>query len=604
MRPSIKTTSTRPLYWREVGEGSSKFWANYHDSDGVYKPRLSETLIVANGGAAVGKGKGLFVWTVSPEEMNGSPNGIGYYAVTLLENGSDVEQYQRGFTTGPVREAVGDPQPVEITSSPGLLAHAEQGGHYYIQYMDFRRWNPTFHAPNATNKYYGLDPNDPGLKNALAYAYDYSVFEPTPELCGGKVPKSLPILVFLHGFRGNRYGPPEKYPYPYCAYGVYPIDQTETWYFGFARQHDYRTDSAFSPEDVIENYTEQRILRMVYALIQNPPGPKVDTQRVYLFGHSMGGTGSLAFAERYPNVFAAIYSGQGVTQFYAMEGYKEAWPANLATKWGPQALNLPIAIAAPAGWSDHLQKYNGVGVFEWENLRAAFDPKDRLNRIRDDMVPFGIDHGTVDDSVQFPTQGQPLYPLLNGSSQAWAGAVTDAPHQWSVFGWPLANFAKVKDVPFWHFRVIRDETVPGFSFLSGNNTQPPEHPTTYNQTILWSASWNAWDGEPIDRPNEWQMSFCSIQAGAQRCGDNASLQVDITPRRLQKFVVTPGKTYQWENRRTGDNGLIDSGTVIADENGLLTVRQVKVFPEGNRLRIFAPEEGGGKVRTGSMLVLW
>jgi hypothetical protein len=586
--PIDRQTIGQATLLAQVGEGSSIFWANSHEDDGVWGPRLSRYLVISDGAPPVGKGKGVFVWTLSPEDADGSPEVAGYYAVTIVEAGSGEEQFDEAYTVGPVQEAVRDPEPVEITASPGVLTQAESGGHYYIQYMDFRNWNPTFHAPNSTNNFYGLDPGDPIRDHALAYSYDYTVFEPTPELCGGSVPDTLPVMVFLHGARGNRYGAPESYPYPYCAYGVYPIDESETWYYGFARQHDYRIETAFDPGDRVVNYTEQRILRMVYDLIRTPPGPSVDTRRIYLFGHSMGGTGSMAFAQRYPNVFAAIYSGQPVTHFYATEGYSETWPANLATKWGPQELNLPISISAPNRWADHLQKYDGTGVFEWENLRAAFDPGDRLGRFHEDMVPFGIDHGTVDDAVLFPTQGRPIYPLLNGSTQAWAGAVTDATHEWSSFGWPLPAFAKVEDVPFWNLSVVLNETVPGLRLLSGSAAQPPEQPTTYHQTVLWSASWNPWDGAPKDLPGEWQMSFCSVKEGSTQCGDGAPVLVDITPRRLQQFQVTPGQEYRWENRQVEGDLLIDSGTVTADQYGVLTVLQVQILPDGNRIRIFSP----------------
>lgn len=568
-----------------VGENSSVVWANYHDPEN-WSTRLTDTFIVEDDAAPVGRDVGAFVWTVNSEDLQGQTSGGGYYAITVSDTNNSKELLIDGYTTGPVQESIDDPVPVEVTNSPGLHNHADKGGHYYLQYMDLHNWNPTFHAPNSTNQYYGFDPNDPDLKNALAYTYDYAVFEPSIDKCGGKVPDPSPVLIFLHGARGNRYGAPDKNPYPYCAYGVYPIDQTETWYFGFARDHDYRLGTPIQAGDVIENYTERRILRIIYDLIRNPPGPSVDSQRIYLFGHSMGGTGALAFAERYPNVFAAIYSGQPVVQFTATEGYKEDWPHHGLIKWGARELNLPVAISAPNHWADHLKKYNGTGIYDWENLRAAFDPNDKLKRFYEDMVPFGIDHGTNDDCVIFPTQGQPLYPLLNTSSHTWAGAITDWPHQWSFFGWPLPNLGNVDDVPFWNFSVIRDETVPGLSLSTGSITSPPTKPVTYNQTILWSSSWNRWDGPPIDLSNEWQMSFCTVKEGSKECSGNFTAVVDITPRRLQNFQVTPGKSYMWENRRLSDNSLLQSGIVTADANGLLTVKGAKILSNGNRIRIF------------------
>ena len=590
----------------QIGKGSARIWGNYYAGDTAWGPRLADRFIIQDGAGQLQNGAGALVWTLAAEDLDGKAAGSGYYAVTVTPAGGR-ETLAGENISGPVQEAVGRPAPVEITYSPGINAAAGPGGHFYLQYMDLRHYNPTFHTPNATNEFYGFDPKQNNFSNTLAYTYDYYVFEPTPELCGGKVPDALPVLVFLHGARSNRYPVYKKYAYPHCAYGVYPIDQTETWYFGFARSHDYRQNTPFEPGDVIENYTEQRVLRMLADLMRDPPGPAVDPQRIYLAGHSMGGTGALAFAERYPNVFAAVYSGQPVTNFRATPGFTEPWPANLATKWGAQDLNLPVAIDAPNGWAAHLQKYNGVGVFDWEDLRAPFDPQAKVNRSGDEMAPFGVDHGTVDEAVLFPTQGQALYAALSGSPRAWAGAITETEHLWSYFGWPLAGLANLKAVekepensseptpdplilrePFWGLQVIRDETVPGLSNLSGNG------PTTFNQTILWSASWNAWDGAPADRPDRWQMSLCAISAdfaaaevhtGLPRCGTGKTQTVDIAPRRLQQFRISPGRQYDWENRQISNGRVIAKGTLTAGPNGVITIPGVQVSPRGNRISI-------------------
>lgn len=566
----------------QVGEDSSTIWTNFFVANDIWNARLTQRMVVENGAAPLREGTGALVWTLAAEDFGGASSGEGYYAVTVA--GADGKEiFSADYTFGPVAELVNDPLPVEISAStpqqPG------PGGHYYLQYMDLRRWNPTFHAPNSTNEYYGRDPKDPLIQGALAYAYDYSIFAPTPELCGGQVPETLPVMIFLHGYRGNRYGTPDVYPYPYCAYGVYPIDQSETWWFGFARSHDYRTGEPVPAGDVIENFTEQRVLRMLYDLIRNPPGTAaVDQQRIYLFGHSMGGTGSLAFAQRYPNIFAAIYSGQPVTLFRFTPGVEEYWPWDTAQIWGAQDLNLPVASNAPNGWAGPIQKFDGAGVFDWQDLPSAFDPNASPKRFALDMVPFGIDHGTIDDAVIFSSQGQPIYPLLVANPRAWAGAITRENHLWSVFGFPLANLARQGDVPFYGLSVIRDETIPGFSRLSGNLTAKPTDVTSYNQTLLWSASWNPWDGAPVDNPDEWQMSFCAVDPGKTECSGK-SITTDITPRRLQRFQITPGQTYTWQIVAIRGSRTIASGEITPDENGLLTVKEVTVIPGGIRLRI-------------------
>lgn len=566
----------------QVGENSTRVWASYHVDGDVWSPRITERMVIENDTEALPDGIGALVWTPGTDDFNGSASGTGYYAVTITPNGEQETLYP-GYSSLAVQEEIGIPDPVEISLSTNT--HPGPGGHYYLQYMDLRNWNPTFHAPNSTNQYYGYSPEDARIKETLAYTYDYSIFEPTAELCGGTVPDTLPVMIFLHGHRGNRYGTPDVYPYPYCAYGVYPIDQSETWYFGFAQKHDFRKSEPISPNDVIENYTEQRILRMVFDLMRKPPGPAVDPQRIYLFGHSMGGTGALAFAQRYPNVFAATYSGQPVTKFTETEGVTENWPELTGERWGSQQFNLPIAINAPNNWAAHLQKYAGMGVFDWENLPAAFDKTAKPSRAADEMAPFGVDHGTIDDAVWFSSQGQPLYPILNASTHTWAGGIVEKNHEWSYFGWPLANLATVNGVPFYNFGVIRDETIPGLGNLSDNETGLPDRPMEYNTTILWSASWSAWDGAPVDTPDTWQMSFCSIAAGSKQCGGEKTFTVDITPRRLQQFIVQPGMQYDWSNISIYTGKVIDRGVVTADENGLITVRALSIFATGNRLII-------------------
>jgi hypothetical protein len=273
-----------------------------------------------------------------------------------------------------------------------------------------------------------------------------------------------------------------------------------------------------------------------------------------------------------------------VTLFRATPGVTERWPELTAQRWGAQALNLPIASSAPNGWAQHLQKYDGAGVFDWENLPSAFDPKATPKRFASEMVPFGLDHGTIDDAVLFQSQAQAIYPLLVANPRTWAGAITKTTHSWSYFGDPLANFAKIDDVPFYGFRVIRDETVPGFSHLSGNETGLPTAVTTYNRTLLWSASWNPWDGAPLDSPDTWQMSFCAVDPGMTECS-RQSLTVDITPRRLQRFLVVPGKTYTWQVTAISNGSLVAQGKFTPDENGLLTVPQVQIVPGGSRLKI-------------------
>ena len=296
-------------------------------------------------------------------------------------------------------------------------------------------------------------------------------------------------------------------------------------------------------------------------------------------GHSRGESGPLALAPRYPNVFAAAYASEPMTNYQTsvpIPGVSSNnWAADASIKWGEPLLNLPVEIGAPNHWADRLQSYNRTGVWSWQNHQANF-----RDRVADDMVPFGVAHGFNDHVIEWTTQAKPAYAAFDSAGRAWGGAIRDAEHGWlSYQGLPFTLDVDGSLAPFQNFSVVKNETVPGFSRYSGNMSLPPNdvEEGNYNQTLEWSASWSSWDGAPLDTPNQWRISL--------RTTDGRERTVDITPRRLQQFNIVPGTTYRWENRRVTDNGLVAGGNVVANANGLITVPNLSVTGRGNRLVI-------------------
>jgi hypothetical protein len=309
----------------------------------------------------------------------------------------------------------------------------------------------------------------------------------------------------------------------------------------------------------------------------------------------MGGSGSLALAERYPGVFAASYASQPMTDYRSggNDG-STSWVGDVTVKWGnPSSTNLKVSLDAPNGWANKLKQYSGNSVWDWQNYQLNLDPpigSVLRKRIMDEMAPFGITHGSSDKIVSWEVQGKPTYAGLNNSQRTYAATVTTDAHQWMYYYGLPPSMAPLGDtkfqwIPFWGLKVIRDETTPGFKNLSTNSALPPGSTANYNQTILWSSSWNAWDGAPIDTSLKWQMSFCSVALNKHTCGTGIAETVDITPRRLLHFVVKANTDYHWQNQSTTDNKVIASGTVKSDGNGFLTITGFSVSPAGNRLII-------------------
>jgi pimeloyl-ACP methyl ester carboxylesterase len=561
-----------------LSEDSARFYTNRYQSaeNEKWTERYVRRYVIEDKGKQLPSNTGLLVWTLAPGDMDENDKQAGYYAVTI-EPENQEEILEDGYSLGPVLEMINDPLPVELNVNAGT------GGHVYIQYMDLHTWNPTFHAPNDTNSYYGYDPEThPTFSKAIQYAYDYAIGEPNPKKCGGTVPAQVPVLVELHGWQGNNLPPYTDGYSNWCAYVIFPLDISNTWWFGFAGERDYRTNKIPSKGDEIVNFTEQRVLRMIYDLMRNPPGPKVDANRIYIYGHSMGGSGALAFALRYPNVFAAAYASKPMTNYLTSgEGGGNNWRNYIRPIWGTEKSNLPVQIRAPADWADALKGYNGTGIWDWQNHQENL-----VSRKEDEMVPFGVAHSRNDTVIEWDTQGAPAYEAFDDSKHAWAGIITSDEHKGLEFlGMPAAMRMDDSGVPFDSLKVVKNETVPGLSNGSKNLQTPPDTNGGFNQTILWSSSWNPWDGPPVDTSTRWQISLCYTDAGNKmgKCEKGHGQTVDITPRRLQQFKIIPGAKYRWENYKISNNSLMDSGTVTADSKGLLTIKDVAISSNGSRL---------------------
>ena len=87
-----------------------------------------------------------------------------------------------------------------------------------------------------------------------------------------------------------------------------------------------------------------------------------------------------------------------------------------------------------------------------------------------------------------------------------------------------------------------------------------------------------WNSNTItDTPGEWSIDIrlATGNGGYKGAGETVS----VTPRRLQKFVPTPGKAYAWKTT-TGQ-----AGEATADADGLVTIPGVKVSTDWTRLTV-------------------
>ena len=615
-----------------------------------WRPRYVANLWIPDGvGGAreVQEGEGLLAWTLREDDFPGKQtDGWIWYAVTTVAPGGHENPIVKYTNRASLYERADEPLPVEIPRSaadcsvPGYCPQNNlgydnplpAGVHLFLQYMDLREWNSTFHAPNALNCWWGEDPGLVRIRRARQYAYTYTVSEPDPAL--GPVQGPLPVVLDLHAHAGNAmhqgYGSTgaEAYAAGGAALKIIPIDVSDTWWFGFADSHDYRlpySDScasctqfplSFPPPPPYEyvprtggvvNYTEYRVLRMLHDLERAPlPGFPPDPNRRYVRGSSMGGSGALALSLRYPDVFAAAAISKPMTDPL---DYLVGQPAplkktdfrqELPVRWGAHpglaaTSGLPlltVTTVAPRDWADPLQIWNGLAVWDWQD---HVEMTRRPHRRDDDTVPFGILTGIKDKALPYATQGEPFYQpaAFPSFGRAWGGVVSCQGHAGGApeDGMPPSLSGSASNPnpgPFSDYSVRLNESVPGFSSQS-SYVSPPGGPTctsqqdvSYYQDVIWSSSWYGWDtvnGPPLDQTDRWEVSLKWVDPS------NPAPMISVVPRRLQQFDVEAGALYRWMTVETGSGKVLQppSAPFAPTTWGLLRIDGVRLSTLGGRL---------------------
>lgn len=501
--------------------------------------------VIEDLGPQLPAGRGLFVYTPKAE-------GQFYYSITQVVGGTEDKRIQHGTTKGPIAETLALPRPVLVWKSANNL------NRIYTHWMDFHNWNPTYDAPRELNEYYGFNPSAPSIRRAVQYAYSFLVT--IPRGYNPKGGKTFPLALHLHGHKlryGARGGPDQ---FGWRVIELMPDDPNCSWFFGFGVNHDFRSNLAPSGGTIV-NFTEMRVLQNIDQILTNP-FYKIDPDRIYVHGHSMGGSGALAFGMRYPNVFAQIYAGQPYTNYRSSPSYRVR---ELEGKWGRIGANLKIQNRGP--YALPLEKYNGTPVWEWQNHQQQL-----LRRKSDEMSYIMVDHGSLDKIIPFDTQGRDFYYFLTITNRAFSGEVTNADHVWQGFVARNYNGFSLGSGIF----PPRQEALVAFSRATQSSGFPTPPIASFNKTLRWAGKSRMFARGIIDLLDQFVVNLKS---------DGGTQTVDVTPRRVQNFKIQKGASYQWKNQFLTNNGVIQQGRVVATTNTILTLPRVTILSAGNRLTI-------------------
>ncbi len=528
-----------------LGQGSGRHITEEWRNNGFYNT-VQTRFVINDLGTELPIGTGLAVWTTQPGEAGGA-----FYAIVRVQDGQEILEILPGANSlqNAVAETLAEPCPVKVwQSADGLSA-------VFTQFVDIKNWNITYEG----------------------FAYNYAVMKPA----GYDPTVSYPLCFDLHCW-GCRYNPTLAggSPFGLPVIMVQPDDAGKTWWFGFSKTHQYRAQwpdaNWFLPTDPalsgpIVNYTEQRVLKIIDDLDQ-VGGYNYDKNRVYFWGNSMGGTGVLTLASRYPDIIAAGYGSLPVTNFEVSH-----WNFECAVMWGPTWLDLPVEIVGKH--ATHLQNYAGQSIWDWQNTQ-----KQMRDRQADEMAYLCTAHGDADNYVEWWNQGQPWYDQMQDSMRRGGSGWTQnmGGHDWMGFKGTGLNWGWLPNTgDQWKFR--KDESFPAFTRFSGNSW------TNHNLNIQYAAPSNgSFPGTITDTPVEWAISLKLADHPAFASTFNMlfdSAWVDVTPRRLQNFVVEPGKNYKWAWSEEATGAVLAEGIFAPDAHKLLTVPQILVKNAPRRLRI-------------------
>ena len=260
----------------------------------------------------------------------------------------------------------------------------------------------------------------------------------------------------------------------------------------------------------------------------------------------------LHFGIRHPEIFAKMEFG--------------AYTATYDMRWAPGSPGLP-SLLGPKG---------GAVTVDGDDAWLTADIGWYMKKYPARDIPFlmcvsavGKDSG---HTSEFGWQDDPRgwRALLDARQTFVASWGSEQGRAWTFPGELSQGFAKMR----W------DVSIPAFSNCSLDNNPGNGDPADgdpcgqINGYTLWE------DNGQADEAERWEVTVYLVPSTPY---DTCS--VDVTPRHCKAFKPKAGEKFKWSATDLKDNKALQSGEVIADEHGLVTLRAVPVTKSKVRIKI-------------------
>ncbi len=477
---------------------------------------LAIRYIVEEGQPPLENGTGIYV--SNPDE-----NGDAWYAVTAIVDGVENKSVTSSNSSQlAIVETVGQGSPVlqRIVEDTAFQYINDADLHYYV------RWEA---PPNASVK---------------GKPFDYLVAVPE------NVMNPAPVGLHLHCWGGSLEG-----GYGWWNDGMqgkillssnqYPYD----WWTGY---HEFLYTDREADDwqgGVVRPYSSTRLFSFLEWM--NTSGRwQLDLSRTYTAGTSMGGSGTLMLAIRYPERISYARSWVGVHRPALSPNFKSSY----SLVYGDQGENIKFEDGTPV-WD----YYDDVWYLQ--------------NNMNAEIGFLSFSNGKNDSAIGW----QQAVDFVNCLQE------TRRPHLF-IFGQgghsqrtvlPGNNSEREMMID-----VRTDQSLPAFTRCSldddPGNGDPLDGDSAgqINRWLYWETS------DIVDSVNRWEMTVLLMDEASE---DNCL--TDITPRKVQRFKPAAGELLKWQNIDSETGEILESGDITVDQWGLFTVEQTVVSKGGNRLCI-------------------
>lgn len=350
---------------------------------------------------------------------------------------------------------------------------------------------------------------------------------------------------------------------------IAPDDWLETWdvasfFLGYNNTYDPNVGNNpyAAPGATVMDYTDRFVM---YLLDWGQANFGPDRNRTYALGQSMGGSFAYFLAWHHSDRIAASMC---VVPKVCARYFGDTSPTIMATferMWSPVNVDLPTI--------------EGVPVFDWMDGRSLAQRYRRRGSAP--IIAFAGRQDVIVSWEEKPRLFEALQANQAGETWFWDNREHSVP-SWQVTWEP----EMLDEQQLYRYRL--DLSYPALSNCTADS-DPGDGSPTSGDIVGTMNGFVQWDEELVDTRDRWEVVLRPHTLHT-RDGDlqpPSAIATDVTPRRLQKFLVTDRTSYRYtvEDVVTGEP--LASGVLNCDGEYLLTVPQVPVSPNGSRLSIQA-----------------